>query len=198
MSIDTFKNDLYIEKKMKEYFIKKLPQYVLLEDAAKIFLTNVSKKTEDEIREELESILGKKIVDKINEDGWKINWHPNLSFIRPDDLYWMDFHFLTNDPMQIELGTGGRNRWSGFLQINICVPKNEMSLDKSGDESESDIFGSSAMDKCYLDISRVFRRGTIFDGIKIFKTRRYTSAMQVEEDFCWCPVRIMWTADLSN
>ena len=131
-------------------------------------------------------------------DAWKINWHPNMAFERPDDLYWLDFFFLPNAPVQQELGTGGRNRWSGIVQINICVPKDEHSSEESEETEDDDTYGTSAMDNCYNDIARVFRRGVIFKGIRINKTYRTTSAMQVYDDFCSVPVTIEWVADLSN
>lgn len=126
------------------------------------------------------------------EDSWHINWNPAKAFVRPDDLYWLDFYFLPNVPNQMELGTWGRNRWTGVVQINVCVP-----LDTSA-EDEEDIEDNSAMDTCFLDISRVFRRGVIFNGIRINKCYRNTSALQTYEDFCCLPVTIEWVADLSN
>lgn len=132
------------------------------------------------------------------ENAWGINWHPNIAFKRPDDLYWLDFFFLPNVPFQQELGTTGRNRWKGILQINICVPKNEMTVEDDVDSDEDDDFGTSAMDICYNDIARVFKRGVIFDGIRIHKTYRNTSALQVYDDFCCLPVTIEWQSDLSN
>lgn len=152
----------YIDKKIKEYFKKNLPQYIE------------------------------------GDDAWGINWNPNISFKRPDDLYWLDFFFVPSEPKQIELGNNGRNRWSGFMQINICVPRNEATTEESGDDSDDDTFGTSAMDNCYNDIARVFKRGVTFDGIRIYKTYSITSAMQVLDDFCSLPVRIEWQTDLNN
>ena len=162
MSVETYKSDTYIEKKLKKFFCDNLPQYVE------------------------------------GDDAWGINWHPNIAFERPDDLYWLDFFFIPAEPFQQELGTGGRNRWRGILQINICVPLNEATTDVSGETEDEDIFGTSAMDKCYNDIARVFRRGVIFNGIRIHKTYRNTSAMQFYDDFCALPVTIEWQSDLSN
>lgn len=162
MSEKTFKSDTYIDKKIKEFFKKNLPQYI------------------------------------DGEDAWGINWNPNISFKRPEDLYWLDFFFLPNQPTQQELGTDGRNRWRGIMQINICVPLNEATTEESEETEGDDTFGTSAMDTCYNDIARVFRRGVIFDGIRIYKTYRNPSAMQVYEDFCCMPVSIEWQADLSN
>lgn len=132
------------------------------------------------------------------DDAWGINWHPNIAFTRPDDLYWLDFFFLPSVPFQQELGNWGRNRWRGILQINICVPLNEATTEEAEADSEDDTFGTSAMDMCYNDIAKTFKRGVIFDGIRIHKTYRNTSAMQVYEDFCALPVTIEWQADLSN
>jgi hypothetical protein len=84
------------------------------------------------------------------------------------------------------------------MQINICVPLNEATTEESEETEGDDTFGTSAMDTCYNDIARVFRRGVIFDGIRIYKTYRNPSAMQVYEDFCCMPVSIEWQADLSN
>jgi len=132
------------------------------------------------------------------DDAWGINWNPNIAFKRPDDLYWLDFFFNPSEPAQIELGTKGRNRWVGFMQINICVPLNEATIEEAEADSDDDTFGTSAMDTCYNDIARVFKRGVIFNGIRINKTYSIPSAMQVLDDFCSLPVRIEWQADLSN
>lgn len=155
MSFETFISDVFVEKKIKEYFVDNLKQYCE------------------------------------GDDAWKIHWNPVGTIERPDDLYWLDLHFVTNEPFQRELGTYGRNHWSGFLQVRINTPLDEADLE-GGDSV------NSAMNHCYEDIARVFRRGTIFNGIRIIKTCRYTSAMQVEDDFCSLPVRIYWEADLSN
>lgn len=153
---ETLVTDLFVEKKIKQYFIDNLPQYVE------------------------------------GDEAWKINWSPNMAFERPDDLYWLDFFFLPNTPYQQEIGWGARNRWTGIMQINICVPKDDTL------STEDNVFGNSAMDLCYEDIAKVFKRGTIFNGIRIAKTCRETSAMQVYDDFVCLPVSIYWQADLSN
>lgn len=156
MSKETLVTDLFVEKKIKEYFRDNLSQYVK------------------------------------GDDAWKINWTANKTFERPADLYWLDFKFLANPPFQQELGTGGRNRWQGIMQINICVPRDDASGDVSND------FEDSAMDICYQNIAKVFRRGVIFNGIRIIKCCRNTSAMQFYDDFCLLPVSIYWQSDLSN
>ena len=153
--------------------------------------TYVEKKMKEHFKEALPQYVE-------GDDAWKINWHPNVAFERPDDLYWLDFFFLPGIPYQQELGNGGRNRWTGVLQINICVPKDDTSLDDGVDSDGDDDFGSSAMDTCYNDIAEAFRRGTVFDGIRIHKCYRNTSAMQTYDDFCCLPVTIEWQADLSN
>lgn len=156
MSEKTFVPVTYIEKKIKHYFLDKLPQYCS------------------------------------GDDAWELHWNPVKTFTRPDDLYWLDFFFMNNEPFQQELGTGGRNRHKGILQINICTPLDDTK------ENEEDPIGTSSMDVCADDIARVFRRGVIFDGIRIVKCHKYTSALEVYDDFASLPLRIFWEADLSN
>lgn len=146
----------YIDKKIKERFIEKLPQYC-------------------------------EGVDK-----WEIHWSPTQAFERPEDLFWLDFFFNPYEPSQKELGTGGRNRFEGFTQINICVPLN------SDIVTDEDPIGTSPAFICSADIERAFKRGDIFNGIQIVKFQEYTSALQVYDDFCFLPVRIFWRADLPN
>ena len=131
-------------------------------------------------------------------DAWKVNWSPNIAFERPSDLYWLDLFFIPGEPFQQELGNWGRNRWSGILQVNIYTPKSEVTVEDGIDTDEDDDFGTSAMDRCYNDIAEVFKRGVVFDGIRIHKCYRNTSALQVYDDFCALPVTIEWQADLSN
>lgn len=132
------------------------------------------------------------------DDAWSICWNSNMTFTLPDDLYWLEFTFKPGVPSQGELGNTGRNRWDGEMQIDICVPINEATTEESGDDEDDDTFGTSAMDTCYNDIAKVFKRGVTFDGIRIYKTYRNSSAMQVYEDFCKMPVLIQWRAYLSN
>lgn len=126
------------------------------------------------------------------DDAWTIHWNPTVTFSRPDDLYWLDFFFMNNEPFQQELGTGGRNRHKGVLQINICTPLDAVKV------TEDDPIGTSPMDICADDIARIFRRGVTFDGIRIVKCYKETSALEVYDDFCCLPISIYWEADLSN
>lgn len=156
-------------------------------------------KTDTYIEKKLKKRFAEALPQYVEGDeAWKINWHPNMAFERPDDLYWLDFFFLPGIPYQQELGNEGRNRWAGIMQINICTPKDDMTVEDGMDDEGDDDYGSSAMDRCYNDIAQAFRRGTTFDGIRIYKTYRNTSAMQVYDDFCVLPVTIEWQADLSN
>lgn len=148
------------------------------------------------IENTLKNMFAEKLPQYVKgDDAWKINWNPNVVFERPDDLYWMDIFFIANEPYQAELGTDGRNVWTGFMQININVPKNDVvsGFDENGIYNEQ-----SAMNKCYEDIAKVFRRGVIYKGVRIVKTSRNTSALQVYDDFCSMPVTIRWKAYLSN
>lgn len=157
MSEQTYTPVTFVEKRIKEYFLEKLPQYCE------------------------------------GEDAWTIHWSQSKTFTRPDDLFWLDFFFIPSEPFQQELGTGGRNRHKGIMQINICVP-----YDADISEDDDDVIGTSPMDICADDIARVFRRGVIFNGIRIVKFSKDSSALQMYDDFCCLPVSIYWEADLSN
>lgn len=126
------------------------------------------------------------------DDAWSIHWSPTTAFERPDDLYWMEFFFMPFETSQVEIGTWGRNRFEGFMQINICVPLN------SDIVSDEDPIGCSPVFSVSADIERVFKRGTIFNGIRVVRYQEATSALQVYDDFCFLPVRIFWQVDLTN
>lgn len=92
---------------------------------------------------------------------------------------WYEVYFTPTAPNQIELGTKGRNRWTGFLQINICVPTN---------------WGTSELLYRYDEIAELFRQGMVIDGVRIHRV--YRGPNLTESDFTWCPVTVEWKADL--
>lgn len=94
---------------------------------------------------------------------------------------WYEVYFTPTAPNQIELGTDGRNRWTGFLQINICVPTN---------------WGTSEMLYRYDEIASLFRQGLIINGVRIYRV--YRGPNMTESDFTWCPVTVEWQADLDR
>lgn len=94
---------------------------------------------------------------------------------------WYEIYFHPTAPNQIELGGKGRIRWTGFLQVNICVPNN---------------WGTDAILDRYDEIAQLFRPGLIMEGVRIVRT--YRGPNMTEDDFIWCPVTIDWQSDLDR
>ncbi len=107
---------------------------------------------------------------------------PNLTDIRPEDNLWFEIFPLHAQPIQKELGTTGRNRWTFGLQININSPKDK---------------GTYDIDEAFDFIAGRFKRGDIFDGIRVLQTA-YRSSARLYEDFYSVPVTVMVQADLDN
>ena len=91
---------------------------------------------------------------------------------------------MPGQPFQQELGRAGRNRWTFVLQINI-------------NGSRSAISGTRAYDEAYDYIAEHFKRGDIFDGIRVLKTA-YRSSARIQDDYYSVPVTVMVQADLPN
>ena len=98
------------------------------------------------------------------------------------DNIWFEIFPLHTEPHQQELGTAGRNRWLLGFQININCPKD---------------FGTYDIDTVYDAISEQFKRGVIFDGIRVLKTA-YRSSARLSDDYYSEPVTVMVQADLNN
>lgn len=119
---------------------------------------------------------------KYDEDGNITNVaFPNESFVRPADGHWLEFWFIPPEPFQKELFREARNRYIGLVQINIIVPNN---------------IGTSAINARYETIAKQFRRGDIFNGVRIAKT--YRDPASIDGDYYLVPVTIEWEADLDN
>lgn len=136
--------------------------------------------------EKFKTLKGLNIETSTDEAGNEILVYPevafpNESFERPDDGYWYELYFLPAEPVQIELGTEARSRWSGVMQINICVPKND---------------GIVPLNSRYDNIAALFRSGSIIDGVRIRRTYR-TSALD-DGDYYVMPVSVEWQADLDR
>lgn len=117
----------------------------------------------------------------INQDLFPMIAFPNQKFERPFDGYWYELNFIPAQPMQMELGTNGRLRWVGILQVNVCTPKND---------------GTKAVNDRYDEIASMFRQGLIIEGVRISKVYR-TSAVDDGDYYCMF-VSINWQADLDR
>jgi len=111
---------------------------------------------------------------------------PNIKFERPkdddgNDRAWCELYFLSQAPLQIELGSTARSRWVGILHINVCIPAS---------------WGTNEANAMYDEIASTFRSGLIIEGVRIVRTYK-TSALS-DDDFYCLPVTVEWTADLER
>lgn len=111
---------------------------------------------------------------------------PNISDNRPVDddgmnSPWYELFFIPYAPNQIELGTSGRSRWVGIMQVNICVPLN---------------WGTDDLYARYDELAALFRSGLILQGVRIVKT--YRSSAIEDDDYYMLPITIEWQSDLDR
>ena len=109
---------------------------------------------------------------------------PNEAFEVPANELFFEVFFMPGVPFQSELGTSGRNRCTGIFQININTPK------------DWGVNGTAKVNDCYDAIASAFRRGDIFDGVRIVKT--YRSSARSSGDCYTVPVSVQWWAELEN
>lgn len=131
-----------------------------------------------------------KIYDD-KEDFVELNMYPNVafpnsSFIRPqgddgNNINWYEIFFIPGRPVQIELGTTGRSRWVGVMQVNICIPKE---------------WGTDELLDRYDEVAKLFKSGLIIEGVRIART--YRSVSLDNDDYYCLPVSIEWQADLDR
>lgn len=105
---------------------------------------------------------------------------PNETFTRPNGM-WYEVAFIGDRPSQVELGTDGRSRWTGILQISVCYPKG---------------IGTKGIEDAFDRISSRFTRGSIHDGVRI--RRVYRSSARTYDDYYSVPVSVEWEADLDR
>ena len=98
------------------------------------------------------------------------------------DGIWFEIFPLHSQPYQQELGATGRNRWIFGLQVNINSPRDT---------------GTYDIDSVYDAIAAQFKRGDIFDGIRVTQTA-YRSSARMLDDYYSEPVTAMLQADLDN
>lgn len=94
---------------------------------------------------------------------------------------WYEIYFNPNPPTIGELYKGARQWWTGFTQVNICIPTN---------------MGTDDIRERYDEIESEFKSKLIHQGIRIMKC--YRGPNITEEDFIWCPVTIEWKAYLDS
>lgn len=162
--------DTYIYQKIRKRLLEIKGTYEILNDSGETETRNI---IEGE-RDSGGSLVSCTNVVEPNDKATRDNLDKNT--------VWLEMFILPTAPLQQELGTAGRNRWTFGLQININCP-----LDR----------GTGATDAVYDAIASQFRRGDIFDGIRILQTA-YRSSARMYDDFYSVPVTIVAQADLDN
>ena len=109
---------------------------------------------------------------------------PNETNTRDESNLWFEIFPLHSRPYQQELGSCGRNRWLLGLHININAPR-------------ASIIGTDGIDIAYDFIAANFKRGDIFDGIRVLQMPNRSSA-RIDDDTYSVPVTVMVQADLDN
>ncbi len=105
---------------------------------------------------------------------------PNETFVRPKGM-WYEVSFIGDRPYQQELGTAGRSRWTGIMQINVCYPKG---------------IGTQGIEDAFERIASHFSRGSVHEGIRVRRT--YRSSARSFDDYYSVPVSVEWEADLDR
>lgn len=166
---DTYAEELLINKFLKLEGLVKIPKTEFEQDEGDNSEEQDSPKNEFNNEEENKEYFYPEVA------------LPNESFIRPEDGYWYEIYLIPAIPNQIELGSEARSRWTGIMQINICVPKDS---------------GTKALNARYDAIASLFRSGLYIEGVRIVRTYR-TSALD-DGDFTVLPVSVEWWADLDR
>ena len=142
---------------------------------------------DEELEEDIENEETPENDKNINDEQKEVEYFypevafPNEAFTRPEDGYWYELHMIPSVPEQIELGTTGRSRWTGIMQINICVPKDS---------------GTRAINARFNAIAALFRSGLYIHGVRVVRT--YRSSALDDGDSTVVPVSVEWWADLDR
>lgn len=106
---------------------------------------------------------------------------PNKQFTVPSDFNWFELSFLPNEPEAIGMYNNGNERYTGFLQIDICTAKG---------------FGEVEADNKFEWISRLFSVGSSVGDAVIDKVSKANTS---EEANCYRTIiRVYFTADVDN
>lgn len=109
---------------------------------------------------------------------------PNETLEKPENSHYFELFFEPYMPYQSELGGSGRNRCTGEFIIVINTPK------------DWGVEGTAKANDCYDAIASAFRRGDIFDGVRVVRTFR--SSARIYGDCYSVPVSVQYWAELEN
>lgn len=117
--------------------------------------------------------------------GKSVAW-PGKSFA-PSSTAWYRVSFVTTEePVAAEIGTNGRNRHTGMLEIEVFYPKSNAGEGAVRTEGER--------------IAATMKRGDVFtsNGQNVRITSSAASRCYEEEEWLRVPVMIWWRADVAN
>lgn len=107
---------------------------------------------------------------------------PNKSFKQPTDTLFFVLHFLDDEPEEVGLYNKEQERYTGFLQIDICTPLN---------------VGEDEADDVYSFICGLFDVGSVInEDTTVNKVCRVQTV--AEKDYYKSVVRVYFTADVNN
>lgn len=106
---------------------------------------------------------------------------PNKAFSIPEDKKWFELYFKPSEPEDIGMFNNGSERYSGFLQIDICTTKD---------------LGEKEADNRFKWISKLFSVGSCYGDACINKVCKVDTQ---EEDNCYRTIiRVYFDADVNN
>lgn len=108
---------------------------------------------------------------------------------RPDK--YIEVKFIRKGSEKKELGRDGFNKWSGIMQLNICVVSGD-----SVDSAES-MATNDNINIIYNKIYDTFKSGTYINGVRIVRTYRNTGG-KINDDTFAVPVSVEWNAFMEN
>jgi hypothetical protein len=104
---------------------------------------------------------------------------------------YIEIEFIRKGSEKKELGRDGFNKWSGIMQLNICVVTSD-----SVNSTES-MATNDNINIIYNKIYDTFKGGTYINGVRIVKTYKNTGR-KINDDTFVVPVSVVWNAFMEN
>lgn len=108
--------------------------------------------------------------------------YDNKRFTPPSESNWFILSFNADEPDEYGIGNLDQDQYSGFFQIDICVPLGK---------------GEEQCNLIYEELAKLFARGTcIADLVDVGKV--YSPISDVQGNYYRKVVRVNWTALINN
>lgn len=108
-------------------------------------------------------------------------WYPNKPIKVPEDKRWFEVTFLNNEADSSAMFDESQDRYTGFMQIDICVP-----LDKGELEASNKVKW----------LSKLFRRGQFLGDISVEITSTSRVGTVTESDHYRVIMRVNYSCDI--